>query len=789
MKILILTNKLPYPPRDGGSIATLNMMTGLHEAGNNITCLSLNTSKHNFPLERIPPNLSSTFRFFGVHCDTSIKPARMVFNLLFSKKPYIAERFNVRKYKEKLVELLKNESFDLVQLEGPYPGHFLDEIRKWSKAPVSLRAHNVEHLIWERKSIHEKSILKRWYLRNMATRLGKFEMQVANHSDYLIPISEQDEAYFRDKGYSKPMFTIPAGLSIEDYPQTPLPSDLTIFFIGALDWLPNQEGLTWFLDHVFEKLVTEMPQLRFHVAGRNAPDHFVKKLNHNNLVYHGEVDDAKKFMQSYGVMVVPLLTGSGIRIKILEAMALGRPVVTSSVGIEGIPAENNREVILADDPDMFKYQLVNMLSNPDEAGRMVSRARQLIQHNFDTFELSIRLKQVFQNAGMIILQVIFWVSLFLIIYSYLLFPIILHLLARNKKDDGKSSAPADLPFISVLIAAYNEEQVIGSKIVSILHSDYPSDRLEILVGSDASTDSTNEVLKRLQKENQSLRIFLFNERTGKPGVVNQLVEECTGEILVITDANVMLDSNALREMTKYFAKTGVGLVDSRMINTRLKKDGISHQEKFYISREVRIKHHESLIWGSMMGPFGGCYAVRKSLYKPVPANFLVDDFYINMAVLQQGYQCISNMEAKVYEDVSNNLQEEFRRKKRISAGNFQNLSAFGSLLISGKPGVSFCFFSHKVIRWFVPFLVMLTLGTSLALGIDMLIYRILALSQLFILVIPIIDHFLRKIKIHTIPLRFVSHFVLMNLALLAGFMRYLGGIKNNVWQPTRRNQD
>jgi cellulose synthase/poly-beta-1,6-N-acetylglucosamine synthase-like glycosyltransferase len=390
---------------------------------------------------------------------------------------------------------------------------------------------------------------------------------------------------------------------------------------------------------------------------------------------------------------------------------------------------------------------------------------------------------------MTILQVIFWVSLFLILYSYLLFPGILHLLARHKKRDETRYASEELPVISVIVAAFNEEQVIASKIESILQSDYPSDRLEILIGSDASTDSTNKVLQRMEQAHQNMRIFLFKERKGKPEVVNRLVEESRGEILVITDANVMLDRSALTEMTGYFAQPGVGLVDSRMINTRLKKDGISHQERFYISREVRIKHHESLIWGTMMGPFGGCYAVRKSLYQPVPHNFLVDDFYINMAVLQQGSHCISNMEAKVYEDVSNNLQEEFRRKKRIAAGNFQNLSAFGALLFSGKPGISFCFFSHKVIRWFVPFLVMVTLGTSLALGIDQMIYRIIALLHLFILVVPVIDHILRKIKIHTIPLRFISHFVLMNVALLAGFIRYLGGIRNNVWQPTRRNQD
>lgn len=390
---------------------------------------------------------------------------------------------------------------------------------------------------------------------------------------------------------------------------------------------------------------------------------------------------------------------------------------------------------------------------------------------------------------MITLQIICWISLFLILYSYLLFPGILHLLARRRTPDGRRYPDNALPILSVLIAAYNEEEVISSKIESVLENDYPQDRLEILVGSDASVDTTNTILQLLEKNHPALRIFLFQERTGKPGVVNRLVEESRGEILVITDANVMLDRTTLRDMTGPFVDPGIGLVDSRMINTRLKKDGISHQEKFYISREVRIKYHESLLWGTMMGPFGGCYAVRKSVYKPVPANFLVDDFYINMAVLQQGFQCISHMEAKVYEDVSNNLREEYRRKKRIAAGNYQNLSVFGSLLFSGIPGVAYCFFSHKVIRWFVPFLVIVTLGTSIALGMEMQLYGILALLQLVVLLIPIIDHFLRKIKIHAIPLRFVTHFVLMNLALMAGFFKYLGGIRSNVWQPTRRNQD
>ena len=175
-----------------------------------------------------------------------------------------------------------------------------------------------------------------------------------------------------------------------------LPEKSTIFFIGALDWLPNQEGLLWFLDKVFDQLIKTVPQLTFHVAGRNAPHSFIEKLQHPGIVYHGEVEDARKFMQAYRVMVVPLLTGSGIRIKILEGMALGRPVVTTQVGIEGIPAENNQHVITTDDPQQFASQIAKLVNNQKDASRMVAVSRELIIRNFDTIELSNRLSQFYK---------------------------------------------------------------------------------------------------------------------------------------------------------------------------------------------------------------------------------------------------------------------------------------------------------------------------------------------------------------------------------------------------------
>jgi glycosyltransferase involved in cell wall biosynthesis len=396
MNILILANKLPYPPRDGGSIATYNMMTGLKETGNRITCMALNTAKHPYPIEQIPQEIGEAILFVGVNCDSTIRPHRLVINLLFSRNPYIAERFNIKAFRKLLTSLLQRESYDVIQLEGPYPGLYMDIIRRESRARVSLRAHNVEHLIWERKALHEKSFLKKWYLFNMASRLKRFELELASKTDLMIPISKFDEAYFRELGINKPMLAIPTGLSIENYPLTKLPSEPSIFFIGALDWMPNREGLNWFLRKVFPLLLSQLPSLQFHVAGRNAPVTFEKMLDHPNITYHGEVEDAVKFMQSYQVMVVPLLTGSGIRIKILEGMALGRPVVTSSAGIEGIELSGELNVVVEDDPSRFSNQIVKLLADPQEIESRVVETRDFISRNFDTLELSMRLSKFYK---------------------------------------------------------------------------------------------------------------------------------------------------------------------------------------------------------------------------------------------------------------------------------------------------------------------------------------------------------------------------------------------------------
>jgi len=386
-----------------------------------------------------------------------------------------------------------------------------------------------------------------------------------------------------------------------------------------------------------------------------------------------------------------------------------------------------------------------------------------------------------------IATLLFWICVEAIFHSYVLFPAILTLLSFLKKKRADETS-GELPKVTILMAAYNEEAVIREKINSITSGLYPADRLEILAGSDASTDATNEILTSLEKVIPILKFFPFATRQGKPGIINRLAQHASGEILVLTDANVLFNPDTLLEIVKPFSDPKMGLVDTRMVNLGMKIEGISYQEKAYISREVDIKTMESRLWGTMMGPFGGCFAIRRELFGPIPDNFLVDDFYLNMKVLEQGYKAVNHPEAIVFEDVSNDPSIEFRRKVRIATGNFQNLIRFKKLLFSSRPGLSFCFWSHKVLRWLGPVFMIAALISLVFLAFESPLYLVLLTGYLLVLMVPGLDYLLKKLNLHLRFFRFISYFLAMNLAMAKGLLRYLKGVKTNVWQPTKRHQ-
>ena len=389
---------------------------------------------------------------------------------------------------------------------------------------------------------------------------------------------------------------------------------------------------------------------------------------------------------------------------------------------------------------------------------------------------------------------IFLLSGFAISYTYLLYPLLLSFLAKGKElDTLQFEHIEDYPHVSVLMAVHNEELVIQEKIDSLLQQKYPAEKFHIFIGSDNSSDNTNTIIKKHSQQHPNLHFFPFKERQGKPGVINQLARTANtllgagkNHVYLITDASVILKADVVLELCTHFKHPHLAIVDAQMLHTGMRAEDISQSEDRYISWEGRLKYHESVLWKKMIGPFGGCYALRSDYFCPVPDNFLVDDFYITMQAFRKGGLAINAPKAICYEPVGHQIEEEFKRKSRISAGNIQNLLLFRELWWPPIGLPNFLFFSHKILRWLGPIWLILLLISS-GLLIHLLFFKVAFAGLLFAyLLIPLGDHLLKKLGFNLSLLRNIHYFLLMNVALLAGYFRYAKGIQSNVWQPPKR---
>ncbi|MCP3927881.1 MAG: glycosyltransferase [Bacteroidetes bacterium] len=383
-----------------------------------------------------------------------------------------------------------------------------------------------------------------------------------------------------------------------------------------------------------------------------------------------------------------------------------------------------------------------------------------------------------------------------LVHSYLFYPFTLYLLARGKKASNLFFNKSDeLPFVSVIMSLYNEEKVIRQKMEALLHLKYPKDKLAFFIGSDASTDATNAIMEAYAIEDARIHFFPFENRRGKPGVINNLVQHTkeflssgSKHLFLMTDANVILNQDTLFNLVRHFKKEKIAIVDANMINVGMKDQGISRSESTYISGEMKLKYREGLVWGKMLGPFGGCYVLRSDYFEEVPPTFLVDDFYIAMKVFEKGGLAVNDLEAVCYEGVSHEMREEYKRKSRISAGNFQNLITFKHLWWPPFKTLNYAFFSHKVLRWFGPFFIFFAIISSalLALSGNIIYLSLFLLLVIFTALIPLCDFILQKVNIHVLPFRNIAYFMYMNVALLEGFLKFYKGIKSNVWEPPKR---
>lgn len=396
MKILQVSHKYPFPPKDGGTIAVINLAQSLAQFGNEVTLLAMCTPKHG----NINPEEATSFyrQLLTVYVDTTIKPLKLFFNLLFSKLPYNAQRFISNDFKKRLIGLITHEKFDIIQLEGLYLMPYASEIRKYTRVPVVLRSHNIEHEIWKRITANTHNLLKYAYLRILARRLRAFELSYINQYDMLVTMSERDQLIYSGMGNVKPCHVMPVTVHLpslnKGYHTT---YKKGLFFIGSLDYMPNQEGVIWFIEKVWKKYFQNRKDIQFHIAGRNAPENLKKYFRQQPVMYFGEIDDAKQFMLEGGIMVSPVFSGSGIRVKIIEAMGYGIPVVSTSIGAEGLDVTNTINIMIADNPEEFANAVNKLLENQSFFAKIGENAKKYISEKMDSHKLTKDLLTFYQK--------------------------------------------------------------------------------------------------------------------------------------------------------------------------------------------------------------------------------------------------------------------------------------------------------------------------------------------------------------------------------------------------------
>jgi glycosyltransferase involved in cell wall biosynthesis len=382
MKILQLCNKAPFPANDGSSIAISTLAEGLADNGVELHLLSINTKKHFKPDENVPFDFKQKTNYQSVYCDTDTSITGALLNLV-SSQSYFVSRFFFKEYETQLINKLKNNCFDIIQLEGVFMATYIPIIKQYSKAKIVLRSHNVEHQIWERHLANEKSGIKKTYLNLQNSRLRSFEINALNKVDAIVTITDDDKKTIASICPNKAIYTCLTGINLNSYQHVTQPKDPnTLFHFASMDWMPNIEAVDWLLKDVWPAVLKQQPNAKLVLAGRGMPERF-KRLQSTAITIIDNVADSSEFYKTYDIMLVPLWSGSGLRIKLVEGLAYGKPIITTSIGAEGIPYSSGKDLLIADSAEEFTKQIIALLSNPIQKQHLQSSARHLAEHTFN----------------------------------------------------------------------------------------------------------------------------------------------------------------------------------------------------------------------------------------------------------------------------------------------------------------------------------------------------------------------------------------------------------------------
>lgn len=380
MRVLQICLKPPVPLKDGGCMAMNAITQGLLNQNIQVKVLSISTTKHPFKEDLMDEEYKQKTQIEHAFIDTNVKPVDAFCNL-FTNQSYNIKRFYNEAFKKLIVNTLQKNNYDAVLLESLFVMPYLEDVKQHSKAKIIYRSHNVEYEIWKRNAKQTKGFKKN-YIKLLAKRLKAFEIEAINKVDGIAAITEKDKITLQALGCKKPIEVIPFGIDSSQFISKPNTTNNTICHIGSMDWMPNQEGIKWFLKEVWNTVVEQNREAQFNIAGKNMPS-WLLNLKQRGVKNYGEVKSAVEFIQNNTIVVVPLFSGSGMRIKIIEAMALGKLVIATGIAAEGVDYTHQKNIIIANTSDEFIAAISYYLANPNEQQKIALAGQQLVQSNYD----------------------------------------------------------------------------------------------------------------------------------------------------------------------------------------------------------------------------------------------------------------------------------------------------------------------------------------------------------------------------------------------------------------------
>jgi len=394
MKILQVSNRVPWPLNEGGNIGIYNYTKAYCELGYDVTLYCLDGQKHNTPIKEATSELSKYASLYIHPIDTDINLDDAIKHLIRNKS-YNVSRFYNATFESELIKLLSNESFDVVQLEGTFVGPYIASIRKVFKGLLSLRMHNVEFEIWQRLAQNEKNPLKKLYLKILARQLEKYESKIIRQVDTIVPVTDQDLYKFR-KLFSEGVYkSIPAGINLNTWKFSPSKSTNRWYHIGSMEWHANAEAVDWYMKEIHPLIIKNNANYTLNLAGKGIDANLFRSMPQVTVTEN--VENAYDFVNSNDVCIVPLKSGSGIRLKILEAMAAGKLVISTTIGAQGIDYIDGKHLLIANTPSEFLSVFIEINNHQIDFQAIIKNARILIEENYATKALAKKQSMFYQG--------------------------------------------------------------------------------------------------------------------------------------------------------------------------------------------------------------------------------------------------------------------------------------------------------------------------------------------------------------------------------------------------------